>query len=669
MSPAGSGKILFNGSEFPAGCNYPNGAVVNLQAVANAGYRFDRWVGNVANAASATTTITMNKNESVTAYFVLLAQSKTLSQVKELLNTSKDMIVLDVSSASDYGNSHMLCAKNYPFNNTTKTFEVSISNLSPYKNNEILVYDRYGVKSKAAADYLAGQGFSSIYYMTDGLDDWMAAGYDTFVTAEDGTICTSLLPLAYAGPDQTVNENSTVTLNGQGPAGSTYFWSQTQGPTVSFNPDAAKPTFTAPDLTSGNVELVFLLTVTNGGLKDSDSVIVNVIWTNQPPVANAGPDRTVKPGTLVTLDGSKSTDSETPNSLTYDWSVSAAAGVSMPPLTNPTSKTPTFVAPNKEGWIEFRLMVTDNGGKTSEDKVKITIQASSNDTTSPAAPTGLAATATSSSTVLLGWKDNSSNESGFKIERKEGGCGSTSPWQQVGTTEANARSFNASGLSPAKPYAFRVRATGPGGDSDYSNCDSVTTGIAGTPRSPYGLTALSSSPGQINLAWVDSANNETEFKIFRNIGAGWKSFASLKSNTVSYTDTAAAGNQTATTYQYYVVACNANGCSPRSNTAIVPFAPADLTAVGLSATGRIRLTWTDKSSNEGGFQIYRKKGSCTSAGQWELVATVGPNVASWVNSGLAPGDYSYRIRSFVRSRPPISYGYSVWTDCVSATSK
>src|SRR5262249_26241996 len=43
--------------------------------------------------------------------------------------------------------------------------------------------------------------------------------------------------------------------------------------------------------------------------------------------------------------------------------------------------------------------------------------------TAPAAPSGLSATAASSNTISLTWNDNSSNESGFKLERATSASG------------------------------------------------------------------------------------------------------------------------------------------------------------------------------------------------------------------------------------------------------
>ena len=64
VSPAGRGAVAP-----PSGGYHAAGTVVNVSAVANAGFAFQKWNGNVASTNSAATTITMNKPESITANF------------------------------------------------------------------------------------------------------------------------------------------------------------------------------------------------------------------------------------------------------------------------------------------------------------------------------------------------------------------------------------------------------------------------------------------------------------------------------------------------------------------------------------------------------------------------------------------------------------------------
>ncbi len=95
----------------------------------------------------------------------------------------------------------------------------------------------------------------------------------------------------------------------------------------------------------------------------------------------------------------------------------------------------------------------------------------------PSAPTNLVATAVSQTQINLTWTDNSSNETGFKIERKTG-AGSYVEIKQVA---ANITSFNDTGLAAGTTYTYRVLAYNSGGDSPYSNEASATTQGGGGP--------------------------------------------------------------------------------------------------------------------------------------------------------------------------------------------
>jgi hypothetical protein len=66
-----------------------------------------------------------------------------------------------------------------------------------------------------------------------------------------------------------------------------------------------------------------------------------------------------------------------------------------------------------------------------------------------------------------------------------------------------------------------------------------------------------------------------------------------------------------------------------------------VTAVAVSST-TVSLTWTDASSNESEFKIYRKR----SGGPWSLVVSVPANTTGYQDAGRTPGiTYAYRMRA------------------------
>ena len=181
----------------------------------------------------------------------------------------------------------------------------------------------------------------------------------------------------------------------------------------------------------------------------------------------------------------------------------------------------------------------------------------------PVAPSNLSATTASSSQINLTWLDNSTNEDGFKIERRLG----LGAFAQIATVGPNATSFSDTGLTPLTGYGYRVRAYNSAGDSDYSNVASATTtGGPSPPTAPSNLSATATSSTQINLAWTDNSSTEDGFYVERKTGAGgtYSQIASPGANVTSYSDT---GLSASTEYYYRVRAYNSAGTSSYSNEA------------------------------------------------------------------------------------------------------
>jgi len=92
--------------------------------------------------------------------------------------------------------------------------------------------------------------------------------------------------------------------------------------------------------------------------------------SNNPPIANAGPDQVVNEGTTVHLDGSGSSDPEVSN-LSYTWT--APAGIT---LSDENAVDPSFVAPDVDNIEKYDIILVVNDGEldSTPDTVTITVQ-------------------------------------------------------------------------------------------------------------------------------------------------------------------------------------------------------------------------------------------------------------------------------------------------------
>jgi oligosaccharide reducing-end xylanase len=179
--------------------------------------------------------------------------------------------------------------------------------------------------------------------------------------------------------------------------------------------------------------------------------------------------------------------------------------------------------------------------------------------TPPTAPSALSSSAVSSSQINLAWTDNSTNESGFLVERKTGAAGT---WAQIATAAANATSYQSTGLTASTNYVYRIRATNSAGSSAYTAETNATTQAVSTtiPTAPSALSSSAVSSSQINLAWTDNSTNESGFLVERKTGAAgtWAQIATTAANATSYQST---GLTASTNYVYRIRATNSVGSS------------------------------------------------------------------------------------------------------------
>ncbi len=190
--------------------------------------------------------------------------------------------------------------------------------------------------------------------------------------------CINRPPIANAGPAQTVQERSVVTLDGTGTVDPdnnpvTYAWTQVSGPTVTLSSaTVAKPTFTAPEVTV-EAKVKFQLVASDGTLPSVNSATVEITIqnVNRAPTAVAGAALSVDERTMGSLAGMAMDLDADP--LTYQWT--QVNGPTLM-LSSSTVLAPTFLAPNvvADTVVKMRLVASDGTLSSAPSEVDVTIK-------------------------------------------------------------------------------------------------------------------------------------------------------------------------------------------------------------------------------------------------------------------------------------------------------
>jgi len=329
--------------------------------------------------------------------------------------------------------------------------------------------------------------------------------------------------------------------------------------------------------------------------------------------------------------------------------------------------------------------------------------------TPPAAPSNLVATAVSSSQIDLTWDDNSNNEDEFKIERSPNGSSSWTEIASVGANVTDFSNTGlvasttyyyrvyASNLEGNSGYSNTADATtqeegewtqirsdnfeagfgnwNDGGDDcmrytggTYAHGGAAAIDIQDNSESSVMTTNNLSLANyeQVKVDFwfyavsMDNPNEDFWLQISTNGGSSFTTKKAWARGTnfvnssfyhevfiiedVSLTNTTqirfrcdASGNGDDIYIDDVIVSASGTGGGPT-----LPTAPSNLVATAVSSS-QIDLTWDDNSDNEDEFKIHRSPNGSSS---WTQIATVGANVTSYSNTGLAASTtYYYRVRA------------------------
>ncbi|TMH89319.1 MAG: hypothetical protein E6H42_17405, partial [Betaproteobacteria bacterium] len=294
---------------------------------------------------------------------------------------------------------------------------------------------------------------------------------------------------------------------------------------------------------------------------------------------------------------------------TYNYRVSAADAV-----------------PNYSGWTATPVSVTTPAAP---------------DTTAPSTPTGLLASAASSSQINLSWSASTDNVAvtGYRVYR-------------AGTllvTLGAVTAYQNTGLAASTSYSYTVQAIDAAGNaSAQSTSASATTQAAldtTAPSVPGGLAAVATSSSRIKLSWSASNNNVgvTGYKVFRN------GVQIATTSALSHVNT---GLSPATTYSFTVAAFDAAGNSSAQSAPVSSRTPAARVRRDFNGDGKADILW--RNSTTGANTIWLMNGAVISSGA-TFATVVDPN---WGIAGL--GDFNGDGKSDILWRNRSTGENTIW---------
>ncbi len=300
------------------------------------------------------------------------------------------------------------------------------------------------------------------------------------------------------------------------------------------------------------------------------------------------------------------------------------------------------------GGFFYRVVAFNAAGDSPSNVIAVGVP-------TPSAPSNLAA-APNGNNVVLTWNDNSTNETGFTIQR------ATIPTFSGFTTftvGANVTTYT--DAAPNRDYYYRVRANGSGSPSAWSN-----TAIILAHPSSVAVVGAPAPPMSITLSWADNSALETGYTIQRAKVSNFSGFTTFTTaaNATSFVDTTAAPGDR---YYYRIRATNATTLSRWSSTVSLtapgkPAAPTNL-RVASKNTNRINLAWNDNANNETGFYLQRSTAGPT--GPWTNLTPAGlpANTRTYSATGLPPAtNYWFRVWAFN------GYGNSPYSNVLATTT-
>lgn len=258
----------------------------------------------------------------------------------------------------------------------------------------------------------------------------------------------------------------------------------------------------------------------------------------------------------------------------------------------------------------------------------------------PAAPSQLKINKLTPFTVLFSWNDNSSDETGFQLQKTD----ETKTFHNLASLPPDITQFADTALNDSTIYFYRVRAFNADGYSVFSDTLLVLTPENIIPETPDDFEASSVRYNKVVLTWELNSDGLSGLEIERRSDTTGNFILIAKTDIVtSFADTSVYEGQS---YIYRIRAFNSfnfSDYSPSINVS-VPFLtlpkPPELLPSATIESNAIEIKWSDNSSDETGFIIKR---ALYPQNDFVELSTVHTNDTLFIDHTVTPNTTYYYI--------------------------
>ncbi len=418
-------------------------------------------------------------------------------------------------------------------------------------------------------------------------------GDSEVATITDSTLAPPTAPAAPASLTRTGRTTTTFSVEWPASAGATAYKVQVDnGAVATLLADARTHTFTG--LTAGTSYTFKVFASNNVGDSATAATLSDsTLATTPAPAAPTGLTTSGITQTSITLSWTKSTGATAYKVQVDSGSVATLGDVA----------THTFTGLSAGTSYTLKVIASNSGG----DSAAATVNASTLPN-APSAPTGLATSGITQTSITLTWT-KSAGATSYKVR-----AGTTGAFTLLG----DVATYTFTSLTANTGYTLQVVASNSGGDSSSAQTSASTNNVPPppAPAAPTGLATSGITQTAITLSWTKSAG-ATGYKVQADSGTV-TTLGDVATHTFS---SLSAG----TSYTLKVIATNAGGDSAAASisASTLPAAPTGLATSGITQSA-ITLSWT-KSAGATAYKVQVDSGT---------VATLG-DVATHTFSGLS----------------------------------